>query len=88
MPRPPVCLLIAQVHLHKNDCKRVTCRFPLTWGIIWEPEPNPALCSLTLRGQLCLRGGGAASARGRPDLAAGMLIDGGDAYQPRRVTDT
>lgn len=56
--------------------------------MIWEPELNPALCSLTLWGQLCLRGGDAGSAWGRPDLAAGMLIDGGGAYQPRRVTDT
>lgn len=75
-------------HLHKNDYKCVTWRFPLTWGIIWAPALNPALCSLTPQGQLCLRRGDAGSAGGRPDLAAGMLIDGGDAYQPRRVTDT
>lgn len=47
---------------------------------------NPVLCLVTLRGQLRLLRD-MPSASGSQDRTAGMLIDGGDAYQPLCVTD-
>lgn len=49
---------------------------------------NPELCSLTLRGQLCLLREDKESASGLQDSSAGTLIDDWDAYQPHCVTDT
>lgn len=49
---------------------------------------NPELCSLTLWGQLRLLREDMESASGSHDRSVGTLIDGGDAYQPQRVTDT
>lgn len=49
---------------------------------------NPELCSLTLWGQLRLLREDTESASGSRDHSVGTLIDGRDAYQPQRVTDT
>lgn len=78
-------LLIIE-HLHENECEGKVPRPQV--GDNLKASANPELCSLTRRGQLRLPRGSATRAWGPRGRRAGTLIDGRDAYQPRRVTDT